>query len=139
MPVVPKESLPKRSFTNAKETFKKLRADRLYVYAVFVLLAIEIISLVLRNQNDYVYYWYPLLAQIELLVIVFTTYLKSDAMRFCQRRKIAFLLLSVYFAFGATAIIIQLQNQFYIDIATGLLLGGAFISVVLSVFQNKKS
>ena len=140
MPVVPKESLPKKmpSFKESKTRLKNMLSDKVYLYAIFIILVLELVSLFLRNEENYVSYWYPLLAQVELFVVVFSTFLKSDEMRFCQRRKIAFIFLSIYFAFGATSIIIGIYNQIYLDIATFLLLGGTFVSMILTLFQNKK-
>ena len=136
MPSVPKESLGKR-FSQSKQRLESLVKDTVYVYAIFAILILEICSLFLRELETYVDYWYPLLSQITLFVVLFSTYLKSDAHRFCQRRKIAFLLLSIYFAFGATSIIFQIKNQFYLDIATFILLGGVFSSILLTLFKKK--
>lgn len=131
MPKIPACAFCKK----VKEVLEKNKKPFL-VYSIFYLLLIEIVSYFLCEIQNYACYWYPLLTNTGFFLIVLSIYLWNDKLRFCFRKNLAFLFLSLYYLFGSIAIILNVSNSFYTNcIAVGLLFISA-ATFILSIFKK---
>ena len=93
-------------------TEQKANCKRL---SLFYLLAIEVISLFIRNVKNYACYWYPLMTQIGFFLVVFTFLMYRERLRFCLRKKLAVAFLSLYYLFGVIALVFQFTDKVYFE------------------------
>lgn len=115
--------------TEQKSNFKRL--------SIFYLLAMELVSLKLRNLKGYECYWYPLLTQVGLFLLVFTFLMYRERLRFCLRKKLAVAFLSAYYLFGTAALVFGFSDKTYYDwISIGMLVM-AVVLFGLSFFNPK--
>lgn len=136
MPRVPSEALGKRNKSALIKTIKK----RSFIYPMFIVLALELASLLVwkGSETNYVNYWYPLLTQTTIAVLLFGALPQVLGPVSCQRRKIAYYLLSGYYVFNILSIVFQVSDLMYTGFISYTLLAGAFVLTLFSVYQNKK-
>lgn len=132
MASVPDESLGKKASNLFKKTCKKT-----FIYSVFVLILIEVLSLFIRDSKDYVNIYYPLLTQISMFLMLFNIFYSSDKLRFCTRKKLAILSLLSYYCIGIFSIFVKAKAANYVNIVSNLLLVTAVVLVFLSLIRKK--
>ena len=106
-------------------------------YGVFTLLLIELLSIKMVNLDNYTSYWYPLMTQIALFIMVFPQWVLGNAFKYCTRKKLVFMCLSLYYLFGAIYLITGLKDSFYYDVISGITLFGSIICAILTVFKDE--
>ena len=126
MPAVPKESLGGRLSQLVVKS-----QDKIYKYNIFAVIVLEVLSMFLRESDKYVNYYYPLLSQLVLAVLVFTIYHKAKFLKYCTRKIWAYRFLMYYFVFGVVSIVLQLDNSTYTEIVGNGLL---FITAGLTLY-----
>ena len=126
MPAVPKESLGGRLSQLVVKSQNKI-----YKYNIFAVIVLEVLSMFLRESDKYVNYYYPLLSQLVLAVLVFTIYHKAKFLKYCTRKIWAYRFLMYYFVFGVVSIVFQLDNSTYTEIVGNGLL---FITAGLTIY-----
>ena len=126
MPAVPKESLGGRLSQLVVKSQNKI-----YKYNIFAVIVLEVLSMFLRESDKYVNYYYPLLSQLVLAVLVFTIYHKAKFLKYCTRKIWAYRFLMYYFVFGVVSIVLQLDNSTYTEIVGNGLL---FITAGLTIY-----
>lgn len=126
MPAVPKESLGGRLSQLVVKSQNKI-----YKYNIFAVIVLEVLSMFLRESDKYVNYYYPLLSQLVLSVLVFTIYHKAKFLKYCTRKIWAYRFLMYYFVFGVVSIVLQLDNSTYTEIVGNGLL---FITAGLTIY-----
>lgn len=107
------------------------------VYSIFYLLIIEVVSYYLADRKNYACYWYPLLTNTGFFLIVFSIFLWNDRLRFCLRKNLAVLFLSIYYLFGSVAIICNVSNTTYTFWVSVGLLAISVITFILSIFKSE--
>lgn len=103
---------------------------------IFYVLLVEIASIFIRDLPNYACFWYPLLTQTVLLIMVFSVFLWRERLRFCFRKKFASVFLCLYYAFGVVALLANFSNQLYVDVVSFTLLGAATVLFLLSFLQT---
>lgn len=68
MPVRPKETFKRNSFIS--ETTTTRAKNKIFVYAIFVVLLLELLSIFLVNTKDYFVFWYTILTNIIIIILV---------------------------------------------------------------------
>lgn len=126
MPAVPKESLGGRLSQLVVKSQNKI-----YKYNIFAVIVLEVLSMFLRESDKYVNYYYPLLSQLVLAVLVFTIYHKAKVLKYCTRKIWAYRFLMYYFVFGVVSIVLQLDNSTYTEVVGNGLL---FITAGLTIY-----
>lgn len=116
--------------------FLKEKKKQFLTLSVFIVLLFEVVSLFLRKEPNYSCYWYPLLTQICSFLLLFSLFLWKEKLRFCFRKNLSILLLSIYYFFGSIAILFKFSNLYYYEIASFLILGASILTIVLSVFKK---
>lgn len=111
--------------TNYKKNF--------FRYSIFALIIVEGLSFWLQKYDNYTLFWYPLLTQIALFSLVYPMFSMSNVFKFCLRKKIAFGLLSLYYALGIFYLIVGgFSDDLYMK-AQYLIYGGVAICLLLSI------
>jgi len=127
-----------RGVKNTIKFINKNMYKHVMIYAFFYLLLFEGLSLFLVKEENYAVYWYPLLTQLALSVIFYNLYLFRNRLRFCLRKEIAVLSLTIYYGLGATAIAFQFCYSWYLELVNHLLLLTTAITLLLTIVQKKK-
>lgn len=105
---------------------------------IFYVLIVEIASIFIRDLPNYACFWYPLLTQSVLFIMVFSVFLWRERLRFCFRKKFAAVFLSLYYLFGVVALVGNFSNQAYVDVVSYSLLGVTVVLFLLSFLQNNE-
>lgn len=106
-------------------------------YGVFGLLILEVLSVQIVNVGDYASFWYPLLTQIALFIMVFPQWALGNIFKYCTRKKIAFGFLSIYYLTGIIYLTLGLTDSVYYTIISSVALVGAGICALLTIFKNE--
>lgn len=139
MAAIPPKGCPicrtiKKKISNINYNMRK----HVMIYAFFYLLLFEGVSLLLVREDNYTEFWYPLLTQLALTVIFYNLYLFRIRLKFCLRKKIAVASLSIYYFIGALSLICQFCYSWYLQAVNHLLLLVAFVTIVLTIYKEKK-
>lgn len=106
------------------------------VYSIFYVLLAEIVSYFLRYEKNYACKIYPMLSSLEFFVLFFSLFLWNDKLRFCLRKNLAVLFLSMYYLFGFFAVLFNLSDSVYaFYISVGLIFIAA-TTFILSIFKK---
>ena len=106
-------------------------------YGVFGLLILEILSIQMTYIENYTYFWYPLLTQIALFIMVFPQWVLGGVFKYCTRKRIAFCFLSIYYFTGIIYLVLGLTDNVYYDIISSISIVGAGICALLTIFKNE--
>jgi len=117
------------------ETLKENKKTFL-IYSIFYLFIIELISYPLNSLKNYACYWYPLLSNTGLFLLLFSIYLWNDKLRFCFRKNLAILFLSMYYLFGSLSILFKVSDNFYTNFTLSILLLISVLTFILSIFKK---
>jgi hypothetical protein len=149
MPRVPRKSLTffspfnffgksKQDNTILRNGFKKqIIKEKLLIYSFIGVLLIEVSSLLLESSVHYVYLYFPLLSQLSMFVLVWVLASYSTRLRFCDAKKYALNVLSIYYLFNFIAIIVGLDNYIYSIITNIVILSTSFLLFVYSLIRKK--
>lgn len=138
MPILPKETLPKKKMSKSNIVNSKFVIDGIRVISIFLILFIELLSFILRENESYFSFYYPMLNQLGFFILVFALSFDDRIIKLCPRRKIAIRSLSMYYLFSFFAIIFQISNLVYTLIVVYGLIIVSFVLLLLSLFRNKK-
>ncbi len=134
MPIVPPCGLACR--IGKVHDFLKEKKKPFLLISIFLVLIIEIISIFLSKKQNYACYWYPMLSQVCLFLIFFSIFLWNEKLRFCFRKNIAVLLLSIYYFFGSIALLFKFSHLYYYEVASVIILIASIVVLVLSLFKK---
>lgn len=139
MPVIPCQSLgvcAKQAITYVSEKTNYC-AKR---YTLFILVLLEIISLVLYNilLEDYNNFWFAFLANNTILLLVYKDYCNRKILRYCQRTIVALRSLIAFYLLNSFVMSTGLFSGKYYNIVTYLLLTAAFILTLLTLYKPKR-
>lgn len=141
MPRLPHESLPCETCRKVKDAVlsasKKMK-KHILIYSLFYILGMEISSVFLAEQENYLTYWYPLLNTFGYFILILTLFLFGERLRFCTRKYICVISLLFYYFFPIVCLIFQISDEFYTSIINYTLLSVFGISLFLTLFNNKK-
>lgn len=132
MASVPDESLGKKAMNLTKKVCKKT-----FIYSVFFIILVEVFSLFIRDKNNYVNYYYPILTQLSLFIMLFNIFYSSSKLRFCNRKKLAIFSLMMYYLVGFFSIFIELKKGVYLDVVSNLLLFTSVVLIFLSLIRKR--
>lgn len=118
--------------------YLKEKKKEFLIYSIFYLLGIEILSMFIRYEKNYVCFWYPLLTQSGYFLLVFSFYLWNEKLRFCLRKNIALLSLSFYYLLGVIALLFNFSDSFYYTITSYLFLGISIVLLFSSILNKFK-
>jgi len=109
-------------------------------YGVFMILSIEIISLILSKflGTNYILFWFPFLTNVSILILMYLLLCNRRFLKYCQRTILGLKFLIAYFIFNIFVITTGLVNQHYTNIITCVLLGCAFIVLFITFFKFKE-
>lgn len=110
------------------KVIKNVQANTI-VYAFFVIILIEFLSLRMQNIVSLELYSnviYPLFSNIEMLIIFLYLYNNSQRLRFCKRQKRIIIFLSLYFLFNIVTLIFPICWGIYDN-----LINYAFLCLIL--------
>lgn len=127
----------------AKEIIKYTKEKSVSIvktYGIFIVLSIEILSLILYKilGKNYSLFWYPFLTNLSILTMIYLLLCNRRFLKYCQRTVIGLKFLITYFIFNLFVITTGLVTEYYKDIVSVILLGCAFIALLLTIYQNKK-
>jgi hypothetical protein len=133
-------SIPPKScgICRVAEKINNNMRKHIIIYSFIYLFLFEISSIFLRNRENYANYWYPLLTQLFLSVIFYNIFLLRDRLKFCLRKSIVVFTLFLYYFFGLSTIVFQFCNSTYNQIISYGLLTIVFITLLLTIIQDKK-
>ena len=137
MAKVPGDSLPPKGARNGRDVF--VIKDRIKVYFIYWIagvLAIELLSATLYSQPNYALFWYPLLSQLQVLVLLVAFLTHGKVLNFCQSKMTALWAFCAYYAFGIISIIFQISGQMYSYITDAILLSVAIV-FIYNLVRNK--
>jgi hypothetical protein len=140
MPRLPHESLPCATCKKVKDAIKKVSTNirkHIVIYSFFYILAMEIASIFLSNTKNYLTYWYPLLSTSGYFVLFLNLFLLRDRLKFCLRKTICVLTLSLYYLFAIICLVFQFSNELYTSIINYGLLGIVLSTLVLTLYTLK--
>jgi len=109
-------------------------------YGVFMILSIEIISLILSKflGANYVLFWFTFLTNVSILILMYLLLCNRRFLKYCQRTILGLKFLIAYFIFNIFVTTTGLVNQHYTNIITCVLLGCAFIVLFITFFKFKE-
>ena len=110
----------------------KFTEKKLYKYDIFLILLIEIFSLFICSDENYMLYKFPMLMYTIVYVLLRTIITKADYLKHCTRKKMAYKVISYYFLFGIFSIIFQIGDNLYSTIVNNTLLITTFVLLILS-------
>lgn len=131
-------SVPPTSLGGGGRIGQFLQANKksFLIYSLFCLLLIEVVSIFIRYNENYVQYWYPLLTQIGFFLLVFSLFLWRERLHFCYRKNVAVFVLALYYLFGAFSIVAQVSDKAYTSIISYSLLGLCGLIFILSFIKS---
>jgi hypothetical protein len=135
MPVNPRGSLGK----SKQQTTEKVKNSFL-IYSFFVILLLEIASIVINNnvsEDNYLNLYYPIITNLDFAILFGTFYLFRKRLKFCFRKKIAIASLVLYYSFNALSVIFKLEANSYYSLVSYGLLGVVFATLVLTFFFTR--
>lgn len=144
MPIIPNQSAGKKTLKNVFNPSKKTR-DNIYTYFIFVIIAIEFLSMFLKDfvfispykQDKYLVIYYPLLTQIEFFLLTIPFLLNAKSFLFCKRKKLAYLFLTLYFLFQILVIVFQINYKILNNVAAYGFITVIAVTGIMSI--NKKN
>lgn len=143
MAKVPGESLPPKGAKIGKIHeggrdiyFIKDRIKVYFIYWIAVVLAIELLSAALYSQPNYTLFWYPLLTQLQVLVLLVAFLTHGKVLNFCSSKMTALWAFCGYYAWGIICLIFQINGQIYSYITDGILLS-VFVVFIYNLIKNK--
>ena len=149
MPRLPHESLPCAQCTKSvrctpcpysKSIFKKVSNNlrkHVVVYSFFYIFFMELMSIQLSNQKNYLTYWFPLLSMTGFFALFLNLFLLRERLKFCLRKTIVVSCLTLYYLFGIVCLVFQLPDALYTSIVNNMLLFTTFIALVLTLYTFK--
>ena len=96
------------------------------LYAFISLIFIELFSMKLQNYvsvQDYGYKYYPLLANLEMVIIFLAIYLHSERLRFCTRQKLILLFLIIYYLINILFLFVPICWSEYYNLVVYSIIG----------------
>lgn len=108
------------------------------IYSFFYLLLAEVASLYLRNLPNYTLFWFPLLVQFGFASLLYVLFLYRERLKFCFRKNIVVFSLFLYYAFNGIVVLFSICNSIYTDIITNGLLATAIITLLITIFEERK-
>jgi len=123
--------------SKANEYLKEKKKEFL-IYSIFYLIGIEIFSFFIRYEKNYACFWYPLLTQIGFFLLTFSFYLWNEKLRFCKRKNLSILFLSIYYLVGIIALIFNFSDSFYYSSVSYSFLGFSILFFFLSIINKLK-
>ena len=103
--------------------FIKDRIKVYFIYWIVAVLLIEMASVVLYyTQPNYDLFWFPLLTNLQFLVLLVAFLTHGKVLNFCKDKMWALRAFCGYYLFGTISIIFQLNSQIYVNISQGILL-----------------
>ena len=88
--------------------------DRIKVYFIYWIagvLAIELSSALVYTQPNYDLFWYPLLTQLQVLVLLVAFLTHGKVLNFCSSKMTALWAFCGYYAWGIICLIFQINGQ----------------------------
>jgi hypothetical protein len=143
MPAIPKGVLKgdsQRIANSLKEASKSIR-NNIMLYSFAFVLIVELLSATVlgdtisKGCNPF---WYVLLTQLVLFVIFLNLNVNRFLLKFCLRQILIVRSLLTYYALGSICLIFDLSENTYLKFISYLLWSIAFISLLLTVYKNKK-
>jgi len=127
----------------AKEMIKFTKEKSVSIvkrYGIFIVLLLELLSILLSNNlgKGYISFWYPFLANNTILLLFYYILCNRRYLKLCQRTNIGLRFLIAYFVFNSIIMITEFANIFYYNLVTYTILTCAFISLLLTIYKNKK-
>ncbi len=112
--------------------------SKLYKYDIFIIVVLEIISLFVTKDMDYVLYVFPFLNYITIYILLRTIIAKSNYLKHCIRKKLAYKVISYYYLFGLFSIIFQIGDNIYSTVVGNCLLLVTIVLVLMSFFKKNE-
>jgi hypothetical protein len=141
MPRLPKEVFTKttRKIIDVEKTITNKKDIKHYylVYAFVGVMIIELLSLFLSYSDNYLTFWYPLLTQLTVLIILLNLVLNTKKLRFCYRKKTALYVLSGYYLFNIMAVIFNIGDFAYSIIVNVLVVIACSLLFITSIIKEK--
>ena len=145
MPRLPKEVFDKKSRRSQEislETdpvIKKKKTIKHYyiVYAFVGVMIIELLSLFASYDDKYLTFYYPLLTQLTVMIILLNLALNSERLRFCYRKTTALYILSGYYLFNIIAMIFNIGYFTYSIIADVIIMLTCSLLFITSIIKEK--
>lgn len=131
MPAVPCRSLGCR-LGQAIKKGSKIVKKKFIRYAVFVIILLEVSSLLFNKSEFYTLWLYDFLVQFTSFIFIGVLLLRPVKLELCSRKKIAFKVMGLYYLFGIFAMTFKIGES-YNNIANTLLLSTAGILILLSL------
>lgn len=143
MALVPGGSLPpKNGRLKVKEGGRdmyviKERIKVYFIYWVAGVYVVELLSGLVYNNTSYMNFWYPLLTQIQVLVLLGAFITHGKVLNFCKAKMHALYGFSFYYLMGIVSLIFQINSPIYLNVSYGVLflVGGIFC---YNMITNKK-
>ena len=145
MPRLPKEVFDKKarrsqeiSLENDTAIKKKKTIKHYYIVYAFVgVMVIELLSLFASYDNNYLTFYYPLLTQLTVMIILLNLTLNSERLRFCYRKTTALYILSGYYLFNIMAIIFNIGDFAYSIVVNVLIVITCSLLFITSIIKEK--
>lgn len=118
---------------NPNRQIKKHMIKFILAYVLFF----GIVTIFLRNLEDYALKIYPTITSLEISVLLYSIYLYRDRLRFCTRKKVIILSLLFYNLLNAITVAFQLCNSKYVTTISYLLLTTVIVTILLTIYQNE--
>lgn len=129
------KALPPKDTIKPKSLLKKINemVKGYGVWAVAFLFLQELVSLFFWDDENYKNFYYPILNQFALLILLLNIFVWKNKLNFCVFKKYGIIALILYYLCGILAMIFKIE--IYINYISYYLLG---ISIVLMIFSIKK-
>lgn len=139
MAKVPLPSLPGGGNKIGKAREMYVLRDRIKVYFLYwivLVLAIEGVSVLVYKQPNYALFWYPILTQSQLFVLILAFVSHGKILNYCDTKLTALWLYAMYYFLGIIAIVLGINATWY-DYLTNIILSTVVITFIASFFDKK--
>lgn len=129
-------SLPKDAFLGGgriKKIVKKHIKPKLYRYGVFIVICLEIISLLLKHFDLYSVKLYCILTHFVCALLIYNNNYSIKPKKLCVRKKWAYNTMFIYYLIGVFSLVLGVSYGFYSQIVNFVLLFISFILLYLSL------
>lgn len=134
MASVPEEALCRGIICRATKAIKKA-PKHIYRYGIFVVILIDLASIIMKCFNVYSVSTYVLLTQLACAILVFNSSYINRPKKYCVRKRIAFKTLGGYYLIGAFSVLFCINNDIYNYIVSPIIL--LAVSYILYITRNE--
>lgn len=117
------------------------------IISIFIVLVTEWFSIIYQKivpqtpnmvYDRYLFFWYPLLTQFVLFIILFSLFLWKERLHFCGRKSATTFYLALYYFFGFTAVLFCFSASIYYTIISYTSIALATIVFLASILKESE-